>query len=154
MARLEPDSISCRHVGKESGHWRCNICGAVGASGACSCPGCNWLAAACARPSRGFADESCSDAPTTLLLLFLFGILCALSARAWDAKRTKPLCLLTDSITGASRIKTSRSWAKWFVDKKGISSQTWPEDWLHELACKGIPGHDYLLMDTNSSMDP
>ena len=100
-------------------------------------------------------EELVYDAPTVQIqcMAGFFALLASSSLRASDALRTRGLRLTPDAITGASRMKTKKSWTRWYADRRGFSGKEWVTEWLGALERCGLPGPDYLISAPVSSLD-
>ena len=100
-------------------------------------------------------EELVSSALTTQQRCYagLFSLLACTSLRASDALRTRTLGLLDNAISGVSRMKSKKTWTKWFAPCQGFSGSCWVELWLMELSINGLPDHDFILKGVNSAGD-
>ena len=94
-------------------------------------------------------------APTTQLRCFcgFMALLASSSLRATDAARTRSLSLTADALTGVSRMKTKKSWTRWYISRQGFSGKPWVEAWLAELKLHNLPGKDFLIYAASATMD-
>ena len=90
--------------------------------------------------------------PQVRVLAGFFAMLAHASARCLDGQRSRRLAVVGDSLRGEAIMKNSRSWTKWFCDRRGVSGNDWATAWLHQLSEVGLPGEDFVCFGFNTSL--